>query len=229
VNLIARAVQPSGRPAIWLVAHYDSKGQPISMAVRLVGFLGLLPAALIVPLFPIAGAVLLVAALLVLSQNRVTDESPGALDNASGLVAVFMVLDQLPATASVGVLFPDAEEFGLLGARALAAERASLLEGARVINLDSLDDAGRPTAFVHRPGPVGAALADALRARAWRWLPVIVDGIALAGGAEECVSIMKGNWRTMRSVHRPADTADRVCLDGAAMVAAGLVRVLRQA
>src|ERR1044072_70525 len=33
VNLIA--ARPSSRPIVWLVAHYDSKGQPISMALRL--------------------------------------------------------------------------------------------------------------------------------------------------------------------------------------------------
>ena len=51
----------------------------------------------------------------------------------------------------------------------------------------------------------------------------------LAPVARECVTILKGNWRTMRIVHRPEDTASRVRLDGAAIVAAGLARVLRQA
>jgi hypothetical protein len=58
---------------------------------------------------------------------------------------------------------------------------------------------------------------------------VIVDGIVLARAARECVSILKGNWRTMRIVHRPADTTKRIRLDGAAYVAAGLARALRNA
>jgi hypothetical protein len=58
-------------------------------------------------------------------------------------------------------------------------------------------------------------------------LPVVVDGIVLARASKECVTIMKGNWRTMRVVHRPEDSGDRVRLDGAALVAAGLARVLR--
>src|SRR3977135_753808 len=45
VNLIAQ--RPSGRPAVWLVAHYDSKGQPLSMAHRLATFM-ILPLALII-------------------------------------------------------------------------------------------------------------------------------------------------------------------------------------
>ena len=98
-----------------------------------------------------------------------------------------------------------------------------------MINLDGLDDIGRSTAFLHRPGKLGAAVADALRARRWRWLPVIVDGIALARVARECITILKGNWRTMLVVHRQADSTTRVRLDGAASVAAGLARVLRSA
>src|SRR6266705_2098888 len=132
-----------------------------------------------------------------------------------------------PARALVGVIFPDAEEYGLVGARTLAVERGEVFAQSSVINLDSLDDNGRATAFVHRPGRVGAAVAQAVNARRWRWLPVIVDGIALGRVAKECVTIMKGNWRTMRVVHRPQDSIARLRLDGAAHVAAGLARVLR--
>jgi len=39
---------------------------------------------------------------------------------------------------------------------------------------------------------------------------------------------MKGNAETMTIVHTPRDTVARVRLDGAASVAAGLARVLRE-
>jgi len=228
INLIAR---PSGRPAVrlsvWLVAHYDSKGQPISMAIRLVGFTALLLGLATLFLATLPALVLLIVAVVIVSQNRVNDNSPGAVDNATALVAVFMTLDQLSPTTTVGVLFPDAEEFGLVGARALVADRAALFADAAVINLDGLDDVGTPVALVHHVGSTSIAVATALQARRWRWLPVVVDGIALARVARECVTILKGNWRTMRIVHRPEDTASRVRLDGAALVAAGLARVLR--
>ena len=229
VNLIA--ARPSGRPtvrpSIWLVAHYDSKGQPISMAIRLIGFAALVLGLITLFFVKLPAIVLLAVAVVIVSQNRVNDNSPGAVDNATALVAVFMTIDQLGPAAAIGVIFPDAEEFGLVGARALAADRAELLADSAVINLDGLDDVGRPTAFLHRPGPIGRAVAEALDARQWRWLPVVVDGIALARVSGECVSIMKGNARTMRIIHRPEDTAVRVRLDGAAIVAAGLARVLR--
>ncbi len=230
-NLIAThpCARPPARPPVWLVAHYDSKGQPISMWARLVGVL-----ALVIGLvwLPFAGGetwfvIPLAMGFSVLLLNRVTDKSAGAVDNATALVTVVMTLDQLPRDASVGVIFPDAEEYGLVGARALRAERAELFTEAAVINLDGMDDVGGAVAFLHRPGPIGAAVADALNAWRARWLPVIVDGIALAQVSRECVTIMKGNAQTMTIVHTPRDTVARVRLDGAALVAAGLARVLR--
>jgi len=227
VNLIARPVRPSAHRPVWLVAHYDSKGQPISMAIRLIGFAALSFGLITLFFATLPAIVLLAVALVIVSQNRVNDNSAGAVDNATALVAIFMAIDQLSPAMPVGVIFPDAEEFGLVGARALAADRAEMFADAAVINLDGLDDVGTPTALLHRPGSMGAAVATALKARRWRWLPVVVDGIALARVTRECVTILKGSWRTMRIVHRPEDTAARVRLDGAAIVAAGLARVLR--
>jgi len=224
INLIGQR----GHPVVWLVAHYDSKGQPVSMLVRLIGFLSLIAGLVWLPFGDTAAVIPLALGCSILLQNRVTDKSPGAVDNASALVAVFMTLDQLSREAAVGVVFPDAEEFGLVGARALARERAALFAGAAIINLDGLDDVGSAIAFLHRPGRVGDAVVRALRATRARWLPVVVDGIALARVAGECVTILKGNAQTMAIVHRPADSVARVRLDGAATVAAGLARVLRE-
>jgi hypothetical protein len=230
VNLIAR--RPGADPPpppVWLVAHYDSKGQPISMAVRLAGAIALVLGAvgLLVTLVP--ALALLVVGGIVLSRNRVTDASPGAVDNASALVAALMVLDLVPRRADVGVVFPDAEELGLLGARALVEARGPLFAGAAVVNLDGLDDRGRPIAVVHRRGPVVDAVAGELRAFRARWMPVVVDGIALARAARECVTIMKGDWRTARIVHTPRDAAERLTLAGVRQVAHGVARAIGSA
>lgn len=234
-NLIAR--RPGSRPTVWLTAHYDSKGQPISMATRLAGAVAAMLGVAGLPLSLAAGWTLLpaigVAAAggVVLSQNRVTDGSPGAVDNASALVAVCMVLDLVPPSRrpDVGVIFPDAEEFGLLGARALVEDRRALFTGTAVVNLDGLDDAGRPIALLHRAGPLARALARELEAGRVPWLPVLVDGIELVGAARECVTILKGGWRTARIVHTPRDTADRLTLAGAKEVAEGVARALTPA
>jgi len=125
------------------------------------------------------------------------------------------------------VLFLDAEEYGLVGARALVADRAELLEGAAVINFDSLDDRGGSIAFLHRPGPIGQAVAAELGAFHGRWLPVIVDGIALSRGpVRECVTIMKGDWGTARVVHTSLDTVERLALEGVRHVVQGVARAL---
>ncbi len=229
INLVAHrpSDRPTARPSVWLVAHYDSKGQPISMLVRLLGF-ALLVAGVPWLLVDFMSAIVAVGlGLAIVAQNRATNESPGAVDNATALLAVFMTIDQLPSTAPVGVVFPDAEEYGLVGARSLATDHGDLFADTALINLDGLDDVGRPTVFAHRPGTLGTAVAGALNARKWRWLPVIVDGITLARVSRECVSILKGNVHTMLVVHTPQDTVARVRLDGAASVAAGLARVLR--
>lgn len=231
VTLIA--VRPRARVTTWLAAHYDSKGQPLSMALRLVWV-----AATALAMVGTAGALLFggpflswsLAALAFLAGflvlNRATDGSPGAVDNATGLLTVLAILDALPADASVGALLLDAEELGLVGARALVRERAHLLRGTTVINFDGIDDRGSPIAFVHRPGPSVAALAAALGARSWRRLPVVVDGIALAEGASQCVTIMKGNWGTTRVVHTARDTPDRLTLDGVRAVSQATASVL---
>jgi len=235
VNLIAQ--RAAARPSIWLAAHYDSKGQPISMAMRIVGSAAaVLGAAATLVALAVGWTVLPALAVFalgaaVLAGNRVTDQSPGGLDNATGLVAILAILDALPSprNADVGVLFLDAEEFGLVGARALVTDRAALLEGAAVINFDSLDDRGRSIAFLHRPGPVGRAVAAELGALQWRWLPVIVDGIALGrrgGPVRECVTIMKGDWGTARVVHTPRDRVERLTLEGVRQVVQGVARAL---
>jgi len=220
VNLIA--VRPRVRVATWLVAHYDSKGQPFSMAGRLAWIGAALLAVPVVAVATLAGwvsawwwAVTLAFPAGFLALNVATDRSPGAVDNASGVLTVLAILDRLPADTAVGAIFLDAEELGLAGARALARERSNLLADTAVINFDGIDDRGRPIAFVHRPGPITRTLAFRLGATPRRRLPVVVDGLALAPACRECLTIMKGDWRTMRVVHRPQDAAGRLQLTGA--------------
>jgi peptidase M28-like protein len=229
-NLIA--VRPRTRVTTWLAAHYDSKGQPVSMAARLI-LVGATVAALVIG---VVAAVLgggwgwwvplLDIGSMTLAFNRVNDGSPGAVDNTTGLLTVLATVDFLPADAAVGILFPDGEELGLTGARALVRERANLFADTAVINLDGIDDRGRATVLVHKPGPVGDAIARGLSASRWRRLPVVVDGMVLAQATRECVTIMKGDWQTMRVVHRPGDTVERLTLEGVQAVAESLAPLL---
>ena len=232
VNLIARRRGTGPRPNVWLAAHYDSKGQPISMATRLLGagaaLLGVavLLVALAMGATLVPGIALTLAGAVVLSRNRVTDGSPGAVDNASGVLATLATADRLPWDMPLGVILLDAEELGLVGARALARERPDVLHGTAVVNFDGLDDAGQPIAFVHRTERLARVLAQELGGRQAPWLPVLVDGIALAGPARECVTIMRGGWGTARIVHTPRDAAKRLTLAGMREVAEGVARAL---
>lgn len=240
VNLIA--VRPRTRVGVWLTAHYDSKGQGMSMAGRLVavGFAAVGGTGLLaLVLLHLAGSViprslwlpfLVLAAIggLRLARGRPSNQSPGAVDNATGLVAALATIDALPPNAPVGLIFPDGEEFGLQGARAIARERANLLADTAVVNLDGIDDRGGPVALVHRRGPLVDTVVAGLGARRWRRLPVLVDGIALAAAARECMTIMKGDGETMRVVHRPTDRPERLRLEGIQDVSRSLVAALSQ-
>ena len=240
VNLIG--VRPRARVSVWLAAHYDSKGQPLSMATRLavaalamVGaleLLALVARALVGSLHPgpldLLAGVAGLAGILLLSVNHVTNRSAGAVDNAAGVVAVLATLDDLSPDVGVGVLFPDAEEYGMVGARALAQERANLLGDTCIVNFDAIDDPGLTIALVHRPGPTVERVAAALGARRARWLPVLVDGLVLAGAAREAVTIMRGDWGTAGIVHTPRDSVERLTLDGVRTVAQGVARALTQ-
>jgi hypothetical protein len=238
VNLVA--TRAGVAPRVWLVAHYDSKGQGLSMRGRLgavaasVAGAGLLAGAVVAslggavppPAWWLAGAVPAAVGGYGLLAAGVRNDSPGAVDNATGVLAALAVADGLPGHAPIGLLLTDAEELGLLGATALARERADLFRDAAVVNFDGIDDAGRVVAFAHRPGPVTDAIAAALGARRSRWLPVLVDGVPLGRVSREAVTLLKGGFATMGVVHTPRDTADRLTLAGVEVVAAAVVREL---
>lgn len=238
-NLLAR---PRGRPVrVWLTAHYDSKSQQVSMAARLVGLACLaaqLPAIVAIAGLWAAGertqwlALLALPALvggIVLSRADLRNDSPGAVDNATGVLAVLATLDRLPAAGNVGVCFTDAEEWGLQGALALVRGRPELFRDAAVVNFDGLDDRGGTLLFAHRPGPLVGRLAGVAGVRPYRWLPALVDGVAFARVARECVTVMRGDWRTARRVHTVRDDAARLQLDGVRQAAAAVAVALSAA
>jgi hypothetical protein len=230
INLIA--VRPRVRVATWLTAHYDSKGQPLSMAWRLLlvaAVLMTIPAELLATrggASPWWWLALLVLPALFLALNVATDRSPGAVDNATGVLTVLAAFDLLPPEAPVGAILLDAEELGLVGARALVRERANLLHDTVVINFDGIDDRGGVIAFAHRLGPLTRGVSAALGATPHGRLPIVVDGLVLATATRECLTILRGNWATARLVHTSLDTADRLTLSGVAKVARAVATAL---
>lgn len=202
-------------PRVWLLAHLDSKSQPVPIAVRALGvtLTGVVwLAALVLGVAQLLGAVagdawswvagLGLLAGLPLVLTTVGARSQGALDNASGVTVVVGAALALPADAAVGVLLTSAEELGLAGARAWARAR----EGGVAINVDGVDDVGRVTLMFSGPAPRRVIEAFAGEAVARRLVPgILTDGVALADAGWEAVTVSRGGWTSLLRVHRPAD------------------------
>ena len=172
-----------------------------------------------------AGALLAAGTVLLLSPAG--NASPGALDNATGLATLLALAGRLPP--DVAFLVTDGEELGLAGARAVTDR---LPDVAGIINLDGLDDAGPVRIAEGRgggrrgsAGTIATALLEEARTLGLeavrRPLPpfVLVDHEPLAAAGLPALTLLKGHWRSLLRIHRPADTADRLDGTGAAAVA----------
>ncbi|MBI4553706.1 MAG: M28 family peptidase [Candidatus Latescibacteria bacterium] len=166
-NIIAR--RPGARPAplsltLYLMAHYDSKSQTISLPTRIVLMVtaglgsvvfaatclaaALSPAVVTDSPWLLAVATvpwaLSIAGLLVLLAARTENRSPGGLDNA-GSVGVLLALAEALREVEfreIDVVFVStgAEELGLLGAYALVRQWKAQVDRSRawVLNLDGV-------------------------------------------------------------------------------------------
>jgi hypothetical protein len=236
VNMMAQ--KAGTRPRYIIMAHRDSKSQPVPMAFRgpaiiiaLLVWIALLAGALahtIRPLDPtivIGLGVLAAVAGLILVFCWVNNQSPGALDNASGVVAAMNIAAREAENGDVAFLITDAEELGLAGARAAAPHLPPVFG---VINIDGLDDEG-PFYVLERFGILrkqGLAphLAAALLQEAEyreepanrRDLPfgIPVDHIPIVQAGIPALTLMRGTSKSLRRVHRPHDSADMLQGDG---------------
>ncbi len=253
-NLLA--VRPATRPRWVVVAHRDSKSQFLPTALRglasvaaglsLIGLgvlsaLGFASTALLWhPLLWVLGSVAIVGFLGV-ALSWASDDSPGALDNATGLAALLGVAAREREADDVAFLVTDAEEQGLAGARSAAG---ALKGCVGAINVDCVDDEG-PFILVERHGwpkrrgaapHIAAAVmaaADALDLPLQRTdLPptILVDHVALVEGGMPAVTIARGTTASLRVLHTPFDATDRVSGDGIApsiALVSGVLALLR--
>lgn len=241
--LVAR---PGARPRFIVMAHRDSKSQGIPLLWRAGAIAAALVAAPLLALLVLVSyagppewrlgvpGVLLgllclgVGAVLALSWAR--NDSPGALDNGTGVAALVGLAARESASDDIAFLVTDGEELGLAGASAVAR---SLPHVRGVINLDGLDDAG-DFQIVERYGipPRGMAphlvaallgAAHALEVRALRRtlpLGIMVDHIPLAEAGLAAVTVMRGTRESLRRVHLRADAVGRLTGEGAAQAVA---------
>jgi hypothetical protein len=219
---------------LWLVAHLDSKSQPVPMLVRVAGVVvlavGLGGVALSLLVRPSAAVAALVVAWvggLPLMLSVVGTRSAGALDNASGVAAVLDAAGALSPALPIGVLISDAEELSLAGARVWARSRPAGV----ALNCDSVDDGGALTAMFtrRRPSRLLSALAEASAAsnetlRIRRLLPgILTDSVALADAGWETLTLSRGTLRTLLRIHTSRDNLQSmrgVGIAGAARVLA---------
>jgi hypothetical protein len=219
-NLEARR----GDPAIWLVAHLDSKSQPIPILVRaaaiVVCVLLWVTLAVMAVLHIPVHAVAIAAALagLPVAISTVGARSPGALDNATGVATVLLAAERVDPSLPLGVLITSAEELGLAGARAWVRDRG---EKAQVINCDTIDDHGYLTIMHSHGRPERLIRAFQRRAvRARGVLPgILVDSVAFAEAGWDAVTVSRGTLATLARVHRRADSPDKLTGRGVAEAA----------
>lgn len=221
VNL--EATRPGVTPSLWLCAHLDSKSQPVPTLLRSTGIvlegsgfllmlalsIGAAAGANVNEFFwASAGLVTLVGAIPVV-LSMVGKQSPGALDNASGVAMMIAAARQLQDRPEVGVLITDAEEMGLAGARAWVRAASK----ATVLNSDGVDDDGDVQVMFTRPRPQGlldaverASKASRVRYHARRLIPgVLTDSVAFADAGMATVTFSRGTWASLARVHGRSD------------------------
>jgi hypothetical protein len=236
VNLEATRGNPEG----WLVAHIDSKSQTVPMLIRIAStptlrvftasaLLGLLmylvwetPSEAVGHGIAIAAAVAALPSMLC----WVRADSPGAVDNASGVAAVLIASESASTAGDLGVLITSGEELGLAGARAWASRAKA---GMLVINCDTVDDTGRWRCRYTGPKPgritvAAEAIAGGLglKIAVGRLIPgILTDSMAFADRGIESVTVSRGTLSTLARIHTRRDTSK--ALAGSGVATAGLL------
>jgi hypothetical protein len=221
VNL--QAVRGGEEPLVWIIAHLDSKSQPVAMMTRVAGIIaaaigvGLLAIIAIARLeAPDALALALLGlawvGALPLIFSFVRADNHGTLDNASGVATVLEAAAMIPATARVGILITDAEELAVAGALAWSRSRPP----ATALNCDSVDDNGPLVAMYSRSAPEqvvsrlsAAAVQNGEVLRVTRLIPgILTDHVPLAAAGWKTLTLSRGTFRTLQRIHTTRDTLD---------------------
>jgi hypothetical protein len=242
-NLTATRGAP--RPRLWLIAHLDSKSQPVPMLVR-VGAIALHGATWATALlfcvadwlggsvagsWPSVGAAAVVTGLPIMA-SFVGDRSAGAVDNASGVAAVLLTAAALPRDLPLGVLMTSAEELGLAGARTWVRSHVPGI----ALNCDGIDDGGELVCMYsgHRPARLVAAFQRAATAEGTtlavhRLLPgLLVDGVAFADSGWDVLTLSRGTIGTLARIHTPRDSLEGLTGAGIDDAVRVLTRVARE-
>ena len=230
-----------GIPVVWLVAHSDSKSQTVPMLIRIASsvalavvtassfgvlLLALVGVSLIGPVWHLL-AILAVLTALPSMLCFIRNDSNGVVDNASGVAAVLLAARSASAPRDLGVLITSGEELGLAGARAWArahARAGSAESGIRILNCDTVDDAGDWRCMYTGPRPKQIAAAaetitggPGVRLHVGRLIPgILADSMAFADVGIEAVTLSRGTLSTLARIHTRRDTSNAFGGSGAA-------------
>jgi hypothetical protein len=239
VNLVARR----GNPSVWLVAHIDSKSQTIPMLGRIASIVVVVLAIVVMAASLVSGwlatrsgdfdwsrtesllgsGLIALLAAIPLIVCFTGNRSPGAVDNASGIVSVLLAARALSVRPDVGVIITSGEELGLAGARAFVASHSTR---GIALNSDTIDDGGEFRCMAS--GARGAATAAVSRAASRLALNVpirallpgiLADSVAFADAGWDSLTLSRGNLATLARVHTSSDTCERLNGTGIAKAA----------
>jgi hypothetical protein len=248
-NLWAESGDDPERPWLIFSAHYDSKSQKMPMNVRIftsiitgLGVVGLIVLGFLAPILfqqgvsrewmlGLTGAYLLVdGGLFWLSTLKVDDQSPGGFDNGGSVAALLTLGESLQgkvpeSLGRITILFPDAEEWGLLGSAAWVNKRESELRTwkgpVQVVNCDGLGGSGKPMCvgkgLTRNPELLqrltAAAHSESFPIRVRSTLPgFIADHLPFEWIGIRSVTLCSTGPQ-VRGVHTKWDTADRVDIE----------------
>jgi hypothetical protein len=236
-----------GSPSVWLVAHLDSKSQTVPMLMRIASSIGMAAVTLV------AAAVLVlsflddrdsssmwraieISALIVALPSMlcwVGNQSRGAVDNATGVVAVLLAAQSLSSVPDLGVLITSGEELGVAGARVWAS---TARPGIVALNCDTVDDRGgwRTMYTGAIPKRIRAA-AEAISSSTvpkpslGRMIPgILADSMAFADRGIESVTVSRGTLSTLARIHTRRDNSIALTGSGVAEASALLAALTRE-
>ncbi|UCD99690.1 MAG: M28 family peptidase, partial [Chloroflexota bacterium] len=232
------------RPHLYLVAHYDSKSQRMPLVVRIALFVVVIGGSLVFaglnfltlasecfkPWMFAVGIGVLVCGIPLLFIDY-GNQSPGAIDNASGVGLVLHLAElliQQPAILEhlhLAVLITSAEELGLMGAQAYLQQHRPALKshaeraGLYILNFDGIGVEGK---LYLAGGNSAASLAGILQRSAEELsLPVgrfrlpgaLFDHIPFAEAGCDALTLVAIGTST-GYIHTSQDTPGRLQLAG---------------
>lgn len=246
---------PEAIPDIWLCAHYDSKGQTQSLLTRILLITGY-SGSLALSCFAALGYLFVAQQQLVLLQRiftsgalvcllpllfiRTTNASPGALDNAGSVAAIYTIFNAVKHRAfssRIGIMLPTGEEWGLVGGFAAAkwlAERYSDRPMPLVINLEGIGGSQKlrwrlPPAKLQKKNRDKLTVLRAVSGiKQLRLLPgAAADHLAFWHHAIPAVTLF-GFGSKIRHIHRPADSFEKIDVKAFAFATRELMNILKK-